>query len=236
MRRADLDVVLLDAGNTLAGMDLDLLAAIATDEGVSTTADSLARAEAAARPVVSRFIAAGAPAEGRGTFLVYVEAMLAALGRAPAECAAIAPRLAAAVKRVPTPRVWSRLLPGVPDALRRLRDAGLGLVVVSNSDGTCAQTLATLGLRDLVDAVVDSALVGVEKPDPRIFATALATCGAPPARALHVGDLYDVDVAGARAAGIRAVLLDPYGDWTGVDCDRAPDLSAVAARLVGDGE
>jgi len=46
-----------------------------------------------------------------------------------------------------------------------------------------------------------------------------------------VGDLYHADVSGARAAGIHGVLLDPFDDWTGVDCDREPDLWAVAGRL-----
>ena len=233
--RADVDVVLLDAGNTLAGMDMALLADVATAEGVAVTPDALARAEAAARPAVSRAVAAGASGEARTTFVVYVEAMLAALGRPPADCRAVAPRLAAAVKRVPTTRLWARVLPGVPAALGRLRAAGLGLVVVSNSDGTCEETLVRLGLRDAVDAVVDSMRVGFEKPDPRIFAAALATCGATPARGVHVGDLYDVDVIGARRAGLRAVLLDPHDDWAGVDCPRAADLAAFVDGLVGRG-
>ena len=62
--------------------------------------------------------------------------------------------------------------------------------------------------------VIDSALVGYEKPDPRIFAAALERTGADPDRTLHIGDLYHADVVGARTAGIHALLLDPYGDWT----------------------
>jgi FMN phosphatase YigB (HAD superfamily) len=48
---------------------------------------------------------------------------------------------------------------------------------------------------------------------------------------VHVGDLFHADVAGARAAGVHAVLLDPYGDWPDVDCARARDLGEVAERL-----
>ena len=80
-------------------------------------------------------------------------------------------------------------------------------------------------------AVIDSALVGHEKPDPRIFTCALERSGASPERTLHVGDLYHADVLGARAAGIHALLLDPFDDWSVDDCERLPDLWAVSDRF-----
>jgi HAD superfamily hydrolase (TIGR01509 family) len=123
------------------------------------------------------------------------------------------------------------VMPGVPEALERMQRQGLTLAVVSNSDGTCAQSLEDAALLRYLNVVVDSADVGVEKPDPRIFEIAVTRCGADPQRTLYVGDLYHADVAGARGAGLHAVLLDPYGDWPTLDCDRAPDLAAVAERL-----
>jgi putative hydrolase of the HAD superfamily len=120
---------------------------------------------------------------------------------------------------------------GVPEALERLQRQGLTLAVVSNSDGTCARSLDEAGLLQYMNVVIDSAEVGVEKPDPRIFAFALAKCGADPRRTLYVGDLYHADVIGARGAGLHPLLLDPHGDWPPLDCDRAQDLSAVADRL-----
>ena len=83
--------------------------------------------------------------------------------------------------------------------------------MVSNSDGRVAEALEAAGLRAYFDVVVDSALVGVEKPDPAIFRAALDVLGVPPEEALYVGDLYEVDVLGANAAGIPAVLLVPPG-------------------------
>ena len=123
------------------------------------------------------------------------------------------------------------VMPGVPQALERMQRQGLTLAVVSNSDGTCATSLEEAGLLRYLNFVIDSAEVGVEKPDPRIFEIALARCGADPRRTLHVGDLYHADVAGARGAGLHALLLDPYGDWPPMDCERAPDLSAVADKV-----
>jgi FMN phosphatase YigB (HAD superfamily) len=92
--------------------------------------------------------------------------------------------------------------------------------------------LRDVSLRDYLDAVVDSAVVGYEKPDPEIFRCALRDVGADPATTLHVGDLYDADVVGARRAGLHALLLDPFGDWDGVDCDTIADVPALAAAMV----
>jgi putative hydrolase of the HAD superfamily len=122
-------------------------------------------------------------------------------------------------------------VPEAPAVLASLRARGLRLGVVSNSNGTVARLLEALELRGSLDAVVDSGVVGVEKPDPRIFLHAAAALGVEPDEAVHVGDLYSVDVVGARAAGCRAILLDPVGAFAAADCPKATDLPA-AARLI----
>jgi len=127
------------------------------------------------------------------------------------------------------------VLPDVPDALAGFRALGLRLVVVSNSDGSVAHSLAEQGLAGHFDAICDSALVGYEKPDPRLFAHALDLVGARPERTLHVGDLYSADVVGARKAGIHALLLDPFDDWGDVDAVRLPDLAALHRTLADAG-
>ncbi len=228
---SEIDTVFLDAGNTLVSMDFELLCTVLGSRGIACTPEGLTRAEAAARPALSRFLAgASTSTEWPDTFSFYVGAILAALG---GDHAALAPELAADVRRTAaTQRLWSRVLPCVPEALRDLRAAGLTLVVVSNSDGTVEQGMVAAGLRAHLHHVVDSALVGVEKPDPRIFQHALDAVGARPERTLHVGDLYAVDVVGARAAGLHALLLDPYGDWSDVDCARAPDVASLTRALV----
>ena len=91
-------------------------------------------------------------------------------------------------------------LPGVVDALRRLRAQGLALAVVSNWDVGLHEHLRRLDLR--FDAVVTSAEAGIRKPDPRIFALALVRLRIPPERALHIGD-DEIDEQAARAAGLR---------------------------------
>jgi putative hydrolase of the HAD superfamily len=231
-RRQDLDAIFLDAGNTLIGMDSTLVREILASEGVYVSATAFERAEAASRPALSDWLHRGVTSESRSTFAFYVRTILGHLG-ADGDLEALAHRLVVAVRTtVPTQRLWSRVLPGVPAALAALRGAGLRLVVVSNSDGTVEQGLTDVGLRPLLDAVVDSAIVGVEKPAPGIFEAALRLAGVPPNRVLHVGDLWAADVVGARAVGLHAVLLDPYGDWPDVDCPTVADLTALAATLV----
>jgi putative hydrolase of the HAD superfamily len=102
--------------------------------------------------------------------------------------------------------------PDVIPGLRVLRERGLTLVIVSNWDCSLKDWLAPSGLIDLVDGVVTSAEVHSAKPDPAVFLRALEVAGAEPGQALHVGDSVENDVEGARAAGIRALLVARAGD------------------------
>jgi putative hydrolase of the HAD superfamily len=104
-----------------------------------------------------------------------------------------------------------RAYPEVPDVLARLRAGGARLAVVSNWDVSLHDVLERTGLRPLVDAVVISAELGVAKPDPAIFRAALDRLGAAADSAVHVGDSLEHDVAGARAAGLEAVLVARNG-------------------------
>ena len=97
-------------------------------------------------------------------------------------------------------------------ALHALRADGHGLVVVSNWDCALPDWLGPPGLLELVDGVVTSAEVGVAKPDARVFRRALDLAGVNADQAVHVGDSPDNDVSGARAAGIRAVLVQRDGE------------------------
>jgi len=96
-------------------------------------------------------------------------------------------------------------------ALAALRDRGLRLVCVSNWDVSLARVLERCGLAAGLDAVVSSAEAGSRKPEPGIFVAALGAAGCEASEALHVGDTPEEDLAGARAAGIRALLIDREG-------------------------
>lgn len=102
--------------------------------------------------------------------------------------------------------------PDVRLALTALRELGLRLVVVSNWDCSLPRWVERAGLDGLVDGTVSSAVVGRAKPAPDVFLEGLRLAGATPADALHVGDSLDGDVGGARAAGVRAILLQRHGE------------------------
>ncbi|MCU1452618.1 MAG: hypothetical protein JWN46_764 [Acidimicrobiales bacterium] len=134
--------------------------------------------------------------------------------------------------------LWSQPLPWAAEGLAALAATGLPIVIVSNADGTVAELLAEAGVCQVGDGpgvpvahIVDSTVVGVAKPDPRIFEIALDLVGIAPERAIHVGDAYQYDVRGARAAGVHPVLVDPLGIRTDVDCDRVASLHEVVALL-----
>lgn len=102
--------------------------------------------------------------------------------------------------------------PDAPPALRELRERGLSLVAVSNWDCSLPAVLERCGLGELLDGAVSSAAAGARKPDPAIFEPALELAGCAPEEALHVGDTPEEDVEGARAAGIRPLLIDRDGN------------------------
>ena len=103
------------------------------------------------------------------------------------------------------PQVW-RVYDDVPACLERWRAAGLRLAVVSNFDTRLLGILPSLGLSSLLDTVIISSSVGAAKPSPLPFQRALDSLGLPADQAWHVGDSPE-DVEGARAAGLRCLLV-----------------------------
>ncbi|HYC81128.1 MAG TPA: HAD-IA family hydrolase [Solirubrobacterales bacterium] len=100
-----------------------------------------------------------------------------------------------------------RAYPDVPAWLGVLRAAGLKLAVVSNWDVSLDEVLERVGIAEFLDCVVTSAAVRAAKPDPAPFERALECLGLAPGEAVHLGDSPDLDLPGAAAAGIEAVLI-----------------------------
>jgi HAD superfamily hydrolase (TIGR01509 family) len=129
--------------------------------------------------------------------------------------------------------LWEQVPDDVRPALERLRQAGLKLAVASNANGVLERCLDRLGLTQYFDVVCDSALEGVEKPDPRFFQLLLERTRARAETTLHVGDLYHIDVLGARGAGLRALLLDRDNLYSGFDAERVMSLDEVVSIAAG---
>jgi len=123
------------------------------------------------------------------------------------------------------PAVWE-VFPDVVPALAALRERGIRLGVCSNWDSRLPTLLERLDLARFFDTVGVSHLEGVEKPSPELFQRVLARLGASPENALHVGDLPELDLEGARRAGLDGLLIDRRGKL-GPDTGAVADLSGL---------
>jgi putative hydrolase of the HAD superfamily len=160
---------------------------------------------------------------GDGDRRIYLEGYLSSIGIAE-------DRLEAAVERLipvwqgPSSDLWRRILSGSIAGLRMLSDAGLRLGVVSNSDGHVEEELARNNICQVgpgqgvsVLKIIDSAVVGVAKPDPAIFGFALPSLRLDPSEVIYVGDSVKYDVRSADAAQITPLHFDPFGQCEETD-------------------
>jgi HAD superfamily hydrolase (TIGR01509 family) len=223
--RPALRAVLFDAGNTLVFLDYARIASgVGAALGMPLTGEQLASNAAAAARAMEQ-----APGSDQHRAAAYLEALFR-LGGVPAgRMGEVRDRLGALHGER---HLWCAVRERTRENLLRLRAAGLRLGVVSNSDGRAEQALEAAGLRDCFEVVIDSGLLGIEKPDPRIFQAALQALGVAPAEALYVGDLYEVDVAGARAAGMDAVLLGEERKGLTRDCRTAASIEELVNDLL----
>ena len=226
-----IDAVLLDVGGVFHLPDHDRIVAAMDRAGVAVEAGALDRAHYSGVKALTNF------REGdREIWLAYNRGYAHALGAAD-RVEDVAEVL---LNEFTTGGVWTRVIPGSPEALRALHATGVRLAIVSNADGSVEAQLAADGICQTgdgpgvpMDAICDSMVVGVAKPDPGIFAIALERCGVDPAYAIHVGDTPAADVDGAVAAGVTPVLVDPHDDHPDLDVVRVASLADVVPLVAG---
>ncbi len=231
--RPALEAVLFDAGGTLVRLDYEWIAGMLAELGVRTDPVKLRRCEIQGRRALDRAAAfeagAGGPLPDRSALpapvRAYFVAMLEAAGCPAGRLDEARSRLEA--RQASDHFLWARPMEGARGALDSILALGLRAACVSNSDGRAEAHLERFGLRQGLEFVVDSHRVGVEKPDPRIFQIALERMGVLAARSLYVGDIRAGDEAGARAAGMHFVLLDPFGDYAPRGVDAIPAIERL---------
>ncbi len=132
----------------------------------------------------------------------------------------------------PTQNLWRKPIAGMFELVAELKAHGVAVGIISNSEGRLAELVDELGYSALFPVIVDSGRIGIDKPDRRIFEHAASRLGVPLSELLHVGDAWEADVLGARAAGAEAVWFSP------VDARALPqkvvacrDASALRATL-----
>jgi len=227
-----LETVFLDAGGVLLYPNWWRVSEALAAHGVTLSPDALIEADPPARRELDdQGVIGGTTDASRGWLFFDLVLAHAGVPRSDATGAA----LADLHRYHTTSNLWEYVPEYVVPVLERLRARQLRLVVVSNANGTLRKHMDRLDLTRRFDCVLDSADEGVEKPDPRFFEIALARSGARQETTIHVGDLYHVDVAGARGAGIAPALLDVAGLYPECDCLRVRSLGELVASLCGVG-
>ena len=224
--------VLFDAGHTLLEMDYAAVTSALAARGHAVTREAVTAAERRARIRLDHEQAAQ-PTRARTGGGRYVRYLMEALGitdtgeqRAVAEWRRAFNLPVGLCHRADAEAV---------DALQRVRAAGLATGVISNSNGSVRFALEQAGLAAHLDFIIDSTVVGIAKPDPRVFQMGLQEAGAAPAEAVYVGDSYFVDVLGAREVGMGAVLFDPGRLWGPRDCRVADGLASAVDLALSHG-
>lgn len=228
-----LHTLFFDAGGVLVHPSWTRVSQALAEVGVAVSAARLAAAEPHAMRVLDEATIVGTTDDRRRGWL-YFNLILEQVG---VERSDRTDRALASLGEYHTVHnLWEHVEPDVVPLLAALRARGLRLVVVSNANGRLRHLFDRLDLARWFDVLLDSHEWGVEKPDPRLFELALAQSGADAATTAHVGDLYHVDVAGARRAGLaHAVLYDPAGLYDAADCPRVARLADLSDWLDGIG-
>jgi HAD superfamily hydrolase (TIGR01662 family) len=226
--------VLIDAGFTLVSYDGARIAQIVAGMGLAVDAQALEGTEASMRAELAEHDwpqqpDSGAPPAGGARFFRRVLELASGGSIDPHTVEAAAELI---WKHHLGANLWSRPLPGVVAALESLNKAGLRLAVVSNSEGTLTALLERMDFARHFQAIVDSWVVGVTKPDPRIFQAALDRLDVPAAEAVMVGDSIKADILGAQAAGILAALIDPCDLYREVTVPRFRTFPAFAEEIL----
>jgi HAD superfamily hydrolase (TIGR01509 family) len=223
-----LETVFLDAGGVLIYPNWWRVSEALGKHGVAVSPEALIHADPIARRELDDMHVIGGTTDASRGWLFF-DLVLAHAGTSRSDATAAA--LAELHAYHTASNLWEYVPPNVVPALEALRGRGLRLVVVSNANGTLLAHMDRIGMTPRFDCILDSADEGVEKPDPRFFDIALARSGARKETTIHVGDLYYVDVMGARSAGLRGVLLDEANLRPDADCARVGSLDELVSQI-----
>lgn len=226
------DAVLFDAGGVLVLPDPTVLAPLLAPYGGSTDVAVHRRAHYAAMARKSH--TRSHEADWHSYNVVYVEAV--------GVDADLVEHAAEVLDHTRSALLWRWPIPETLAGLAALANAEVPMGVVSNASGQIERMLLLAGICQIgsgrgvpMRVIVDSHVVGVAKPDPRIFDHALPHFSEfERHRIAYVGDSVTMDVEGARAAGLHPVLVDPYDDHAGADFDRVRSVHDLTVQLVSD--
>lgn len=232
--------VLFDAGNTLMHLDYEFIAEVLRRHGYPTTPLAIRIAEYSAKAAIDCELAPEMATPDSVEGLLWPDEagqrpsyFAVALRQLGVPSSSMRPVLDALQAHNQESCLWRVVEPQTPEVLGELRERGFTLAVISNADGRVEDDLGRYGLRPHFATVVDSHVVGVEKPNPEIFRLALERLEVEAEQAVYVGDVFGIDVMGARRAGLQAVLIDTLDRYPGkLDCPRIRRLADLLELLV----
>ncbi len=217
-KKEKLKALLFDFGGTLAFLDFELLARELSREGRRLDPLALEHAEYAGRAAIDRHLMSGGNRQAdNAAYEHFFRGWMTAAGIPDEEFVECATKFGA-IHREAT--LWRVVRPGTLEALEAFKSAGYKLAIVSNAEGQVEADAKRFGLAQFFDVIIDSHVVGVAKPDPRIFRIALERLGVGPDEVKFTGDIYSIDVEGARAAGVEARLIDQHQRYTWVEHEK----------------
>lgn len=226
--------ILFDAGNTVVFPRVDLLAVELTRLGYPAGPEDFYQAEREGKRKLDKWLwpqlrAGRAPRRADYYYWTeYLRALVVRVGAPESRQMEVATAIGEEFKRVAT---WSLVHPGTREYLQTLARRGFVLGIVSNALGQIEAQLNAAGLAPCFKFILDSYIVGVEKPHPEIFRLALERCGLEPSEALFVGDLYSTDIGGAQNAGMGGVLMDRVGAYPDAAVARIKSLPELDSAL-----
>ena len=229
MATGEITALLFDFGNTLAFLDYDALAEEFRARTARARRDRAGTGRVRGPPGARRLRdERHTPLDLDKAYELYFRAWMAAAGIPPSRIDWCRERFMALNQ---AESLWRVVRPGITDHLQQFRDAGFSLGVVSNAMGNIEADAERYGLADYFDVIIDSHVVGVAKPDPRIFHIALERMRVDPGQALFAGDLYSIDMVGAQAAGISGCkLIDVMDHYSWVEHVRIRGIHQLPHR------
>lgn len=224
------DAVLFDAGGVLVLPDPTVIGPLLAFYGGDASVEAHRRAHYAAMRDKSRADSV------ESNWLVYDDTYVAAVDVDVEDRA----EAASVLNSTRTADLWRWPIGETVEALERLATADIPMGVVSNAsgqvEGSLRRSVCQVGAGPFVAmrCIIDSQVVGVEKPDPAIFDHALPHfAGIEPSRIAYVGDSVAMDIVSSTEAGLHPILLDPYDDHPDADFERIGSVGALADELCG---
>ena len=229
--------VFLDAGNTLVFPRLEVIITDLKEQGHTATPEDFYAAERVAKRKLDDWLwpqirARKIPEQADHYYWsVYLHELTRRLGASESERGELTRRLIEGFQDIQT---WSRVMPDTRPFLDSLWSQRYLLGVISNSVGTLEAQLVRLGLARYFQVILDSAIVGIQKPHPGIFKLGLQRAGVEGSEAVFVGDTHATDVGGAQLAGLTGVLMDTVGAYPDAACPKIsslPELESILASF-----